>query len=187
MLGFYLPERVMGITSVIIENWPKSNQWVTLYVPLFISLSSLAVAIRSLLISRKEIILAHRPFIFMVQPQQIPTTNDYFFVRCINAPARILVVVRYFGINVNGDEQLVHEAPDQNESIIFPTASPSDNTIHNVPFALGNLSQFPRFRRIVRISYSELNSKRKYYFESNMRFRLRGLALEFEDKKENAN
>jgi hypothetical protein len=152
------------------QNLPSLNQLLSLYIPLFISALSLALAVCSLWISREEMIVSHRPYVRMVQPMNVDINgNDLFLIRCLNAPARMSILVRYYEIDGQGNKRELH-VQRGNDAIIFPSTSSDDNTMHSVDYRLSNLAGCSRAQRIIKITYTPLSSKRPYFFMESIWF-----------------
>jgi len=155
----------------------KPEREIAKHLSIMIAVLALIASIYSLYLSREELAIAHRPYVYEICRQTnkndkvVMDTNTVLFA-CRNAPAKI-TEKEFSYITVQADENgndiatTRYKVKDPGEQILYPTDPPSSQWTVLYDFKKEILDHDPKIklRRKVRIEYKEFSSDRAYYFD----------------------
>jgi len=162
----------MSPLKVIIDNWPSSEAWYIKHTPTIIALLALIISITSLYWGRKQFRNSTRPYAWLMNFVSLDTNQkmiphpDIFAIMLSNSPARInKIKYEYYYISKNKKEILA--SGEESNLVRFPSPmSQNTNTIEKLQEKLKVLSPDTEIKRNLRIDYSSLSGKEKYFYES---------------------
>lgn len=162
----------MDKLSVFIENFPTLQPWWADYAPIAVAFLALIVSILSLKWSIKQFKKTSRPFAWLIDfstlnnQKQLINHPDTFATVVSNAPAKINKA-KYEFYHLLGNKKNIVHSHDEENFVRFPSAANTQST-YTVPNFQTILAQLPNgitLHRYLRIDYSFLSGKEKYYFE----------------------
>ncbi len=163
--------------TYLLAKWGTLMAWTKKDPPIVIALCALMVSVGTMLLSRRDFISTHRPYVYAIS-RSLENTMDLntVLIGCSNAPARIISIeFSYLVIETkeNGKE-IVRETAFQknfsNKNIIHLSEKPRQQISvikYDIKKKVLELDPEIIFRRKVRIDYKELSSNRTYFFEGN--------------------
>jgi len=169
----------VGLQRISIENLPKPRKWWQDYA-FAIAALALFVSMYSAYLSRKEFVLAHRPYVHVTnrrtEENGKPTMDvNTVLLHCLNAPAKIVDQdVSYLVIEIKEDSQedIIRTVPVRltlASDILYPSDQPTSQITILYDFKKEILAKYAnaKLRRKIRIDYEELSGHRRYFFEGN--------------------
>lgn len=167
----------MDITSVIIENWPKTNYF-SQYMPIVIAIIALVASLYSAYLSRKAFIAAHRPYVWGSnygvidhEKKTIIQVPSRVACRVKNAPAKIIRM--NVKINICSEQLFDHtdnnyvRFPDETSEWHFNIGKDEFQRIMNRPAEAKS-----ELVRLVSIEYSSLYGGKIYHYKLQQSFNL---------------
>ena len=158
--------------KVIVANFPKPRPWWKEYA-LVIAFLALCVSIYSAHLTRKEYIVAHRPYVHATSRRSDNGDMDLnsVIVHILNAPARIVnQEICYVAVtpedNGNDHQEIKYSKQFNDECAVYPSGATRQITVL-YDFNKELLATDPNItlRRKVRIEYREFSTSREYFYE----------------------
>jgi len=166
----------MDLIKVIIENWPKTNRALELYVPLGIAVLALLVSLYAAFLTRKSFIMSHRPYVWagnygVIDHEKKTIIPIPFRVACRvkNSPARITQMETKININKerlfsNAEKNMVR-FPDDSSEWNFTIGEEDFKKIMNRPN-----EDKSKLVRLISLKYSSLNGGKIYNYKLEQSF-----------------
>ncbi len=175
----------MDTTRVVIENWPKTNQWVE-YAPLFVAIIAVGMSLWAICISRTDLIASHRPYVwaltfaYLDEDNRVRTDPNIVATYCINAPAEITKAQYSYIVETDSAEKTsrdtVYTQVEDSPQIVYPVDPKTNQVTYRIGFNLEAYTSRKDIKviRAIRIDYKEVSSKRKYFFEGTWEYSREG-------------
>jgi len=170
----------MDTMRVIIENWPSSS-WLNIWAPIAIALFALGVSIYSSYLTRRGVVLSHRPYAFVQtfayrdNEQKLVTALRTVAVRCLNAPAQTVRTEYAYSVVRNNrvEEEVVDTRRDDVTQVLYPVDPGVNQVTYTIDFDLESLtgaSDIQKLFRTVTMEYKDISSERHYRFEGKWEY-----------------
>lgn len=180
----------METTKVIIENWPKANQFIA-WMPIImgiIAIFALLIAIYSAYLAKQSFITSSRPYVWasnygVISPDRqniipIPFRVAY---RVKNSPARIILSEVKISLNIQSllvnTKQNFVRYPDETSEWNFTIGQEEFERIMNRPN-----EDKSKLVRLISLEYSSLDGGKIYHYELQQIFN--PIANQWEDTSE---
>jgi len=150
-------------------------------IAIVISVISAIIAFISWRLSKRDFLLTHRPFLwvenfgYLDKDNRIITPINKVIIKVINSPAHILLETYSYYILSDGNKKII-EAQKIKESIKYPSDKVQyTNTSAKVTQETVNqLQDEEKLFRLIRIEYTWLSYKKKYFFEGKWEYNKNG-------------
>ena len=165
----------MDATKIIIENWPKTNLFLTC-IPIIVAIIALVVSLSSLYFTNKSFSISHRPYVWALSyavpdPENKTLIQIPYRMGCFvnNSPAKI----KKIELKINLDKETLFSLVEKN-LVRFPLAN-SEWTVSIGQKDYENIMNRPeeeqaKLLRIVTMEYSALGGGKTYHYKQVQSF-----------------
>ena len=171
----------METIKVIIENLPTPDPWYIKFAPTFIGFVALIISGFSIYYTKKAFIRNSRPYVWALNFATLNNTNqiinspETIALRVRNVPAKVLKQeIKILVINQNNETTLFEKAvsnqvrfPDEKSQWTYNIGKNEYNAIFQ---NLSNDQIDNELRRTIKITYTSLDSSKKYSYELIQKF-----------------